>query len=167
MNGHGKWGAPQRGPGSGAQGDRSLPMQGGGGFDGGDATALAKVLEQVDFGNPAPDMFDGVAQRVAGLLSGDKNKSSQMRRFYDEIIRHADRHRGSGNDADDAARFVRDLPFIRMICAHAAYAQTRGHVDANFVAFMQTCLRRVETAEHLRLFRMFFEAVIGFSPKTN
>lgn len=160
MNRYGERGAPQRG--RDAPGDRRP------GFDGAETADLAKLLEQVDFDHPAPDMFDKVAEKIAKLLSGDKkkNKSNQMRRFYDEIIRYADRHLATGDAVAEAARFARDLPFIRMICAHAAYAQTRGHVDANFVAFMQTCLRKVETTEHLRLFRLLFEAVIGFSPKS-
>ena len=66
----------------------------------------------------------------------------------------------------DKARFARDLPLIRMICAHAAYAQARQHVDANFVAFMQDGLRKVSTPEQLDNFRALFEAIIGFSPKS-
>lgn len=128
------------------------------------------LLSKVDFEKPAVDMFDGVAKKIADELASEhganKNKSSQIRRFYDEIIRYADRHRGAGRPDEERARFEADLPFIRMICARAAYARTRDHVGGNFVAFMQDGLRKIEKAEDLHMFRSLFEAVIGFSPKS-
>ncbi len=127
-----------------------------------------ELLKNVDLGAPSASLFDTDAEAIAKTLSRDqnRNKSSQVRRFYDQVIRYADRHRGTGDPAGDKARFARDLPLIRMICAHAAYAQARQHVDANFVAFMQDGLRKVNTPEQLDNFRALFEAVIGFSPKS-
>jgi CRISPR-associated protein Csm2 len=123
-------------------------------------------LTKVDIANPDIELFDTTAKEIADILSeaGKKNKSSQMRKFYDEVIRFASRHK-TGNT--DEIKFSKDLPFIRMICAQAAYSQTRDHVDANFVDFMQHGIRQIKTPEHLHNFRHLFEAVIGFSPKSN
>ena len=135
----------------------------------GPSRELLNLLEKVNLAKPSADMFDGVAERIAKELSSDgrsKNKSAQVRKFYDEIVRYSDRHRGTAQPDEDKILFERDLPFIRMICARAAYAKTREHVDGNFVAFMQDGVRKIKTAEDLHRFRDLFEAVIGFSPKS-
>jgi CRISPR-associated protein Csm2 len=134
----------------------------------GPSQELQDLLKKVDLAEPSADMFDGVAEKIAKELSSDglnKNKPAQVRKFYDEIVRYSDRHRGTARPDEDKSLFERDLPFIRMICARAAYAKTREHVDGNFVAFMQDGLRKIGTAEELHRFRDLFEAVIGFSPK--
>jgi CRISPR-associated protein Csm2 len=149
------------------------PQQGGASPSGGNGEASPEfraLLEKVNLKAPTVDMFDGVAMKIADELASNHgkggNKSSQVRNFYDEIIRYDDRHRDTGRPDEDKARFERDLPFIRMICARAAYARTRGHVDANFVGFLQDGLRKIERAEDLHMFRSLFQAVIGFSPKS-
>lgn len=133
-----------------------------GGHDGED---MRKLLEGVRLSQPTPDLFDQKAEQIARLLDRfrDGNRSSQLRMFYDQILRHCDKHRGAGTDA--AARFAADLPFIRMLSARAAYARTRKTVDANFVVFLQTLIRQVESPQHLEMLRTLFEAVIGFLPK--
>jgi CRISPR-associated protein Csm2 len=118
--------------------------------------------ERCHAAGPRADRSERPASIIAAELdkgrSGDANKSSQIRRFYDEIIRY--------QNAGEAA-FAANLPFVRMVCAHAAYAKTRKLVDANFVAFLQDGLRKVETYNDLKMFRTLFEAVIGFLPKKN
>ena len=123
---------------------------------------------KIDLQHPDNDLFDGTAKKIADLLkqAGDRNKSSQIRNFYDEVLRYAERHRATGNPNQERELFESDLPLIRMICARAAYSETRKHVDNNFVAFLQTSLRKVETAKDLQNFRSLFEAVIGYSPKS-
>lgn len=160
--GPGSYGGPDRGRFQGRDDRRPQPPSG-------PDQDFAGLLEaKVDVRAPAIELFDSTAQEIAKRLADagrDVNKSSQLRRFYDEIIRHVDAHRETSNAEGDKARFQRDLPFIRLICAHAAYAKTRKHVDANFVAFLQHGLRQVDTPEHLRMLRTLFEAVIGFMPK--
>jgi CRISPR-associated protein Csm2 len=125
---------------------------------------LSELIGKINLSNPTAETFDTTAEAIAKELEIEqKNKSSQLRRFYDEIIRWSDKHRpGSAKES-----FEKDLPFIRMICAQAAYAKTRGHIDANFVAFLQGGVRMITNAEELRTFRSLFEAVIGFMPKQN
>jgi CRISPR-associated protein Csm2 len=128
----------------------------------GPSPAMTTLVDAISLALPDMDLFDTTAHRIADILadpsSPDANKSSQIRRFYDEVIRY--------QSAGEAA-FAANLPFIRMICAHAAYSQSRKHVDANFVAFMQGGLRKVTTYSELKIFRTLFEAVIGFMPKKN
>lgn len=126
--------------------------------------AMEHALSRVRLSSPSVELFDTTAKEIADILQqpSDRNKSSQLRRFYDEIIRFSDQHRpGLANEA----LFSRDLPFIRMIAAHAAYAQNRKHVDANFTAFIQQGVRQVNNAQDLAMLRTLFEAVIGFMPK--
>jgi CRISPR-associated protein Csm2 len=146
--------------------------QGGGRFSGGSgyrdrapgpvgpSPKIVAALDAVNLKTPSADLFDGIAKSIADELTntgGEGNKSSQVRKFYDEIIRY----QSAGESA-----FPKNLPFIRMICAHAAYAKGRGHVDDNFVAFLQGGLRKVECFDDLKMFRTLFEAVIGFMPKS-
>jgi CRISPR-associated protein Csm2 len=135
----------------------------------GPSRELQDLLKKVDLAKPSAAMFDSVAEQIAKELSSDrrdKNKSAQVRKFYDEIVRYSDRHRGTARPDEDKILFERDLPFIRMICARAAYAKSREHVDGNFVTFIQDGVRKIRTAEELHRFRDLFEAVIGFSPKS-
>lgn len=127
---------------------------------------LAPLLARISLREPAAELFDTVAQQIAEILArGGSNKSSQIRRFYDEVTRYADRTRGNGLE-----QFRKVLPFIRMINARVAYAAQRKVgtgtlVDQNFQEFMKACLGQVDSSETLQMFRSLFEAVIGFSPR--
>ncbi|MGB0848568.1 MAG: type III-A CRISPR-associated protein Csm2 [Thiolinea sp.] len=106
-----------------------------------------------------PELFNGVAMRTAQALATGKqfmNKSTQIRRFYDELLMWH-----SKAEANEA-KFAEYLPFIRMLNAKVAYAEGRKHVDANFTLFMQHCLGQVDSVETLRRFKLFFEAMLGF-----
>ena len=125
-------------------------------------------IPDFDLDQPSADLFDKVAEGIAtgfvlARVDNKTNKTSQIRRFYDEVIRFADRHPGTAGA--DQESFLRDLPFIRMICARAAYAKSRGLVDGSFVEFMQKGIRAISSPRELANFRALFEAVIAFSPK--
>lgn len=126
------------------------------------------LLKKVNLESASVDMFDNVAEGIARTLeSREQNKASQIRRFYDEVLRYAVKHQGTGDPGRDEASFQRDLPFIRMICARVAYAKERGHVDDNFLRFIQDCMRKVKSAKDLQMFKTMFEAVIAFSKKSS
>lgn len=106
-----------------------------------------------------PELFDSVARATAQTLAATKrevNKSTQIRRFYDEVLMW------ESKVSQNPDRFNEYLPFIRMLNAKAAYAQGRGHVDENFTCFMRHALQRVDDAQTLRTFKLFFEAMLGF-----
>jgi CRISPR-associated protein Csm2 len=115
------------------------------------------LMARVKLNAPSPEMFDQVAEGIARGL--EKNKSSQVRRFFDEVSRFADRSRNL-----DAQQFADILPFVRMINARVAYARNRNNlVDPNFQSFMRTGLAQVTSWKTLEMFRLLFEAVIGFA----
>ena len=152
--------------------NRNYPRQGGsqrsGGYSGGGGDrspsrepidpGLATVLKRVNLTEPHADMFDKDAQTIAfALANGSSNKSSQIRRFYDELLRYKSQVR-------DDAGLKTALPFIRMLNARAAYAGSRKPplVDKGFQEFLRTLLDQVKDKDTLRNACTTFEAVIGF-----
>lgn len=126
-------------------------------------------LNSINLKSPAPTLFDRDAEAIAGVLRPDSrhksNKSSQIRRFYDELLRYESMLRGA-----DSAVFTQKLPLIRMINARAAYAAGRKSeggtlVDGNFTEFLRAMLDKVEDYPTLKNACTLFEAVIGFSPR--
>lgn len=114
----------------------------------------------IRFGELKPDLFDRVAQETARTLAGSggrgENKPTQIRKFYDELVMWEEKVNG------DSKRFEEFEPFIRMLNSKVAYAQSRKHVDENFVRFMNACLEQIKDARTLRHGKLFFEAVLGF-----
>ncbi|WP_043702719.1 type III-A CRISPR-associated protein Csm2 [Tepidimonas taiwanensis] len=107
-----------------------------------------------------PQLFSDVAERIAQAVaagaSTTKNKSSQLRRFYDEFVMWQEK---VGNSEE---RFQHYLPFVMMLKAKVAYAKGRDHVDQNFEAFLRHLLDQCTSAERLRLGKLFFEAFMAF-----
>ena len=112
----------------------------------------------------APDLFDRIAEEAAKVVAKDRPKArtSQLRRFYDELLRwEAKVNDGDPDGAKD--RLNEHLPFIRMMNAKAAYAKGRNLVGASFVALLGRCLEQVsDDPDALRNSKLFFEAFMGF-----
>jgi len=106
-----------------------------------DAEAFAKKLDE--------------SAKAGGRDSG-KNKSTQIRRFYDELVGWQDRI------GDDGEKFNQYVAFIKMLNAKAAYAHGRNLVTPDFVAWFKDCIQQVDSPKTLRNFRLHFEAVLGF-----
>ena len=112
----------------------------------------------------APDLFDGIARQAAGVVASDrpKTKTSQLRRFYDELLRWEARVNEGGPDGAKE-RLREHLPFIRMMNAKAGYARGRNLVGASFVTLLGRCLEQVnDDPDALRNGKLFFEAFMGF-----
>jgi CRISPR-associated protein Csm2 len=115
---------------------------------------------------PAATLFSEDAEMVAQVLSrtaiddrgrdSGKNKSTQIRRFYDELVGWQDR---IGNDAD---KYKELEAFVKMLNAKAAYAQGRNLVTPDFVNWFRECVKQVEDPRTLKHFRLHFEAMLGF-----
>lgn len=131
-----------------------------------------EILANMDLQAPGADLFDRHAEAIARQLrasGGKSNKSSQIRRFYDELLRWEANIRNQPEGVREQA-FNQALPFIRMINARAAYAAGRDNdkaklVDDNFTKFLRAMLDRVTDYTSLRHACTLFEAVIGFSPR--
>ena len=113
-----------------------------------------------------PALFDEIARDAAKLVSEEGrnlNKSSQLRKFYDELLMWEARVHGNGREGAEN-RLREYLPLIRMLNAKAAYAQGRNHVGPDFVCLLRHCLEQIkkDKPETLRRARLFFEAFMGF-----
>ncbi len=110
---------------------------------------------------PDPGLFDTQAEKQAHALNieggrSTKNKPTQIRRFYDELVGWQERIGG------DDAKFKQYEAFIRMLNAKVAYAKGRGLVDDEFERWFRECIKATTSAKALDHFRLHFEAVLGF-----
>jgi CRISPR-associated protein Csm2 len=132
-----------------------------------DDAFVAGLGHRINLRSPSKSLFDTDAEWIANRLRANEksNKTTQIRRFYDELLRF---RASAANTTPE--QFEKILPFIRMVNAKAAYASHRkaeqGYlVDGNFIAFLRTMLDQVEDFETLKNACTLFEAVIGFSPR--
>ncbi|WP_141266736.1 type III-A CRISPR-associated protein Csm2 [Thermodesulfovibrio sp. Kuro-1] len=108
-----------------------------------------------------PDLFSTVAEAWAkkikevGKIAKDKNKISQIRKFYDEVLLFSDRVKNED-------QFKKMLPYLKMLNAKAAYADGRNHITKEFRDFIQDCVSLVNTKKDFDIFVKFFEAFMGF-----
>ena len=107
------------------------------------------------------DIFSDTARNAAEHISQnkDKNKSTQLRKFYDELAMWHDKvfQAASREEAYQTA-----APFIQMPRAKAAYSKGRSHVDDNFIAVFNQIIGQIHNADTLKNAKLFFEAVLGF-----
>lgn len=124
-----------------------------------DAPPMA--VDDIRFGKPIdPRLFADIAEEKARAVahSGGRevNKSSQLRRFYDELVMWQEKV-GSSDE-----RFAELQPYICMLKAKVAYAKGRGHVDASFEALLRRVVDQCTGAETLRQAKLFLEAFMAF-----
>lgn len=98
-----------------------------------------------------------------------KNKSTQLRKFYDELVMWTDKvhsigklEPGQKSDTVRKARYEQSAPFIKMMNAKVAYAKGRNHVDDSFEAMFSHCIKSITDAETLKHAKLFMEAFMGF-----
>ncbi len=120
----------------------------------------AKSLPAFSLKTITPELFSDTAKECAQVIADnggrDKNKSTQLRRFYDEVCLWQEKV------GSDETRFIDNLPFIRMIAAKVAYANGRKLVDNSFLEFMEKGLKQVDSLRTFRTFKTFMEAFMGF-----
>lgn len=100
-------------------------------------------------------LLDQKAKNEKGRDTG-KNKSTQIRRFYDELVGWQERI------GTDEQKFRDYEAFIHMLNAKAAYAQGRNLVTCEFVEWLNGCIKQVTDTRALNHFRLHFEAMLGF-----
>ena len=107
---------------------------------------------------PDAELFNREAESVANKLAQarDQNKSTQIRRFYDELVGWQERING------DDDKFKQHEAFIKMLNAKVAYAKGRKLVDEQFESWFRDCIKTTTSAKALDHFRLHFEAVLGF-----
>ena len=114
-----------------------------------------------------PKLFSTLAEEQAKQLSNDGkdskgkdklNKSSQLRRFFDEVVRLND----MAKSRQKPVPMSLVLPSLHMLIAKASYAQGRDLVSPSFVTLMRDSIDQIQDREDLQVFTHFFEAVIAF-----
>ncbi|GAB6163700.1 type III-A CRISPR-associated protein Csm2 [Desulfothermus naphthae] len=112
-----------------------------------------------------PEAFSVHAEKLAGDIFSEggrsKNKSSQLRRFYDEFFKLNQRS-ASYNDKEWEKVI---LPQLHMLVPKVVYAQGRKLVTDKFVDFIKSLVFSVKTKQDFKIATDFFEAFIGFYRK--
>lgn len=117
----------------------------------------------------ADELYAGVAEAKAMFLadnSREANKSTQLRRFYDELVLWNDKVNGTGLPEERAARYREFAPLIKMLNAKVVYAEGRKHVDRNFVMLFRHVIGQVKDPRTLDQAKLFMEAFMGFYKAT-
>lgn len=111
-----------------------------------------------------PQLFSSKAEELAQQLADDHkkskgqraNKRTQLRKFYDEVLRLESEARSREGEWDRIA------PLVHMLTAKAAYAKGRELVSKTFLDFIKDSVSQVKEQKDLAVFANFFEAVMGF-----
>jgi CRISPR-associated protein Csm2 len=107
-----------------------------------------------------PELFSGRAEALAKQIQtegGSKsNKPTQIRKFYDEIVRFDSILKSNPGDFDAM------LPYLKMLNAKAAYAMGRDLISKGFKDFIAEALGQIRDRDDFEAFAGFFEAFMGF-----
>lgn len=112
---------------------------------------------------PNPSIFWHEAEKLSEKLAnqGQANKRTQIRKFYDEVLRLD----------QDAKRLPDDqwphiLARLNLLVPKAVYAWGRNNlVSEDFVKFIKESVQQIQTKDDLAIFANFFEAFMGFYRK--
>lgn len=114
-----------------------------------------------------PRLYSVTAEELAASIKHDNeasrgrnNKPSQLRKFYDEVVRLNELAKKHREESDKWDRII--FPTLHMLVAKAAYAQGRDLVSEGFRDFIKQGVSQVETPEDLGVFTSVFEAFLGF-----
>jgi len=140
------------------QGGRSSRPQGGRDDRGQQPTI---DVSKVRFADPIDaKLYSDIAEEAAKTVSpgerAQKNKPTQLRRFYDELVLLQEKV------GSDAAKFALQAPFIQMLKAKVAYAKGRDKVDENFEKLLRHVVDEIKDADTLKRAKLFMEAFMAF-----
>lgn len=112
-----------------------------------------------------PELFSNVAGSLAKEIARESNDRTntptQLRKFYDEVIRF------DGIIKTKPEEFDQLLPYIKMLNAKAAYAHARESggkplISSKFKDFISNSLKNVNSREDFDVLSSLFEAFMGF-----
>ena len=130
------------------------------------------IQHLIKFGEgKSPDIFSKIADEAAfetkytkdkfgELKKNDKNKNTQLRKFYDELAMWNERVQL--DQTDKLAKFKELEPFIKMLKAKVAYAKGRKHIDYNFMNIFNKTVDEIRCPQTLKEAKLFMEAVMGY-----
>ncbi len=109
-----------------------------------------------------PALFSRTAEELAKKIGNQgkekkgKNKNSQVRRYFDEVVR-LNTLAMTGD-----LPMAQVLPQVHMLIAKVVYAQGRDLVTTSFVEMMKSGITQIETREDLQVFTNFLESFMGY-----
>ena len=110
-------------------------------------------------------LFGDEAKRVANLLNDGSRRAdistTQFRQFYEKVLELNDKAQGLSKDEFD----IKVLPFVKLINSKVQYSKSRRHCGERFEMMMDKSIKAVNSADELKNFKYFLEAVIGYMPK--
>lgn len=123
-------------------------------------------MKNIIFNPLSPTIFSDIAKEQAELVNrgraGEKNKSTQLRKFYDELIMWNQRVQTERGKDERAKKYAEVAPFVKMLNAKVAYARGRNHVDDYFEKMFQHCINQITDADSLKHCKLFMESFLGF-----
>lgn len=115
------------------------------------------------------NLFSDIAKEKAATVAQaaqahkkDVNKSTQLRKFYDELVMWFEKVHAERTPADREAKYTEVAPFIQMLVAKVAYAKGREHVDECFEQLFVHVVKEISDATTLKHAKLFMEAFMGF-----
>lgn len=112
------------------------------------------------------NLFDSIAKEKAARVSeggaGRKNKSTQLRKFYDELVMWFEKVHLERTKETKAKKYTEVSAFIKMMNAKVAYARGRDHVDECFEQMFSHLIKEIKDPETLKHAKLFMEAFMGF-----
>ena len=107
-----------------------------------------------------PTLFSTQAEEFARQINQESsrstNKGTQLRKFFDEILRLNTLAQARDSDWNLI------LPQVHMLIAKVAYARGRKLVSQSFVDHVREGIAQVENPEDLKVFCNHMEAFMGF-----
>lgn len=115
-----------------------------------------------------PELFSAKAEELAQKIYGEQaaskgkaNKPTQLRKFYDEVLRFGTMLQGLPVEKQEE-EFAKVLPYLKMLNAKAAYAFGRDLVSKSFKDFISSSLLKINDKDDFEAFAGFFESFMGF-----
>lgn len=122
-------------------------------------------LDRIKFkkGEMPDDIFSDIASEAADDIasSSGANKSTQLRKFYDELVMWHDKVHNEQKENREA-KYRELAPYIKMLNAKVAYASGRNLVNGDFKNLFSHCIGEINDPETLKHCKLFMEALIGF-----
>lgn len=121
------------------------------------------IQNLIKFGErKSSEIFSEIAKKAAEEIKSNANvnKSTQLRKFYDELAMWNERVQLA--QADKLAKFNELEPFIKMLKAKVAYAKGRKHIDDKFMAVFNQTIDEIKCPQTLKEAKLFMEAVMGY-----
>lgn len=111
------------------------------------------------------ELFSDQAEKAAKSCIDPKNKmnkTSQLRRLYDELVMWNDKVFSDTVEENQNLRYLAAEPYIQMLRAKAAYAKSRELINDQFLNLFVNLIRQIDSPKTLRNARLFMEAFMAF-----